>query len=73
MLGGKQGRVDASSIRFAGWAGAALAAVGLLGLIYVPSLLLVWITMLVFAVAAVPQALFAVRQARGRERERESR
>jgi uncharacterized membrane protein YfcA len=69
MLREKQARIDASTVRVAAWAGVALAALGLLGLIYVPSLQLVWIGLLVFAIAAVPQALVAVRQARGRERE----
>jgi hypothetical protein len=72
MSQGKQAPIDASTLRVAAWAGVALAAIGLLGLIYAPSLRLVWIVMLVFAVAAVPQALFAMRggQRRGRNRRR---
>jgi fatty acid desaturase len=58
----KQAPFDASTLRVAAWAGVVLAAIGLLGLIYAPSMLPVWIVMLVFAVTAVPQALFALRR-----------
>jgi hypothetical protein len=70
MSEGKQAPFDASTLRIAGWAGVVLATIGLLGLIYAPSLLVIWIVMLVFAVSAVPQALFATRggQRRGRHR-----
>jgi hypothetical protein len=72
MSKGKQAPpFDASTLRVAAWAGAVLAAIGLLGLIYAPSMLVIWITLLVFAVAAVPQTLFATR--RGQRREREGR
>ncbi len=73
MSQGRQAPVDASTLRAAAWAGAVLAAIGLLGLFYAPSMRLVWIAMLVFAVAAVPQALFAVRLERRRERDRRGR
>jgi hypothetical protein len=38
------------------WAAAALALVGLIGLLLVPSARIVWIVLLVFALAAIPQA-----------------
>jgi hypothetical protein len=69
MSQGKQAPVDASTLRVAAWAGVVLAAIGLLGLIYAPSMLVIWIVMLVFAVAAVPQTLFATRLGQRRERE----
>jgi hypothetical protein len=71
MSQGKQAPFDASTLRVAAWAGVVLAAIGLLGLIYVPSLLVIWIVMLVFAVAAVPQTMVAARL--GQQREREGR
>jgi membrane protein implicated in regulation of membrane protease activity len=71
MSQGKQAPSDASTLRVAAWIGVVLAAIGLLGLIYAPSLLVIWIGMLVFAVAAVPQTMFATR--RGQRQEREGR
>jgi hypothetical protein len=49
------------------------APLAVLGLVAAPSMRLVWIVMLVFAVAAVPQALAATRQQARRERERRGR
>jgi uncharacterized membrane protein YfcA len=69
MSQGKQAPFDASTLRVAAWAGVVLAAIGLLGLIYLPSLWLVWIVMLLFATAAVPQMLFAERYQQRRQRE----
>jgi len=43
--------------RAIGRAGAGLAGIGVIGAIYLPSLRLVWIVMLVFAIGSVPQAL----------------
>lgn len=53
---------NASVARAAGWAGAALSALAVLGLFYVPSLRLIWIVMLVLAVGAVPQAIWVARR-----------
>ena len=69
MSQGKQAPFDASTLRVAAWAGVVLAATGLLGLMYLPSLWLVWIVMLVFATAAVPQTLFAERFQQRRQQE----
>ncbi len=48
------------------WAGAALAALAVLGLVYAPGAGIVWLVLLVFAVAAIPQALLAGRARRRR-------
>jgi membrane protein implicated in regulation of membrane protease activity len=69
----KQAPMDASARRAAAWIGAVLAAIGLLGLIYAPSLRPVWIVMLVFAIAAVPQVVLSARFQHQRERERRGR
>ena len=45
----KQASNDASALRAAAWVGVVFAAIGLLGLMYLPSLWPVWIVMLVFA------------------------
>jgi hypothetical protein len=42
--------------------------IAVLGLLYAPGLVLLWIVMLVFAVAAIPQALLAGRFTERRER-----
>jgi hypothetical protein len=60
-------------MRAAGWAAAVLAGLALLGLLVAPSMRLVWIVMLVFAVAAVPQAFVAARLQERRERKRRGR
>jgi hypothetical protein len=49
------------------WAAAVLAGIAVIGLIVVPSLQLVWIILLLLAVAAIPQALL---RARGERQER---
>jgi fatty acid desaturase len=64
----KQASNDASALRAAAWVGVVFAAIGLLGLMYLPSLWPVWIVMLVFAMAAVPQMLFAERFQQRRKR-----
>jgi Flp pilus assembly protein TadB len=61
---------DAAFARAAGWAGAALAALALIGLALAPSLRVLWVVLLVFAIAAVPQALATTRR---QKRERASR
>lgn len=38
------------------WSAAAFLAVGVVGLLLAPGLLLVWVVLLVFGIAAVPQA-----------------
>jgi dolichol kinase len=43
--------------RIIGWGGVVLAAIGVIGAIYLPSLRLLWIVLLVFAIGSVPQAL----------------
>ena len=58
-------------MRAAGWAAAVLAGVAVVGLVAAPSVRLLWIVMLVFAVAAVPQAFAAERLQARRERERD--
>jgi membrane protein YdbS with pleckstrin-like domain len=57
-----------------GWAGVALAVVGLIGLVSMPSLGIVWVVLLVFAVAAIPQALLAGRaERRNQEADRDGK
>jgi hypothetical protein len=73
MSQGKHAPIDASTLRVAAWAGVVLAAIGLLGLIYAQSMRPVWIVMLVFAIAAVPQVLFAARGGQRQERDRRRR
>ena len=46
------------------WAGVGLAVTALAGLVVFPAAILVWIPLLVFAVAAVPQALLLPTPAR---------
>jgi hypothetical protein len=60
-------------VRTVGWAAAVLAAVAVVGLVAARSLLLLWIVLLVLAIAAVPQALGIVRRQRVEERERQER
>lgn len=57
-------------MRATGWAAAVLAGLAVVGLVAAPSVRLLWIVMLVFAVAAVPQAFAAERLQARRERER---
>ena len=61
---------SASTMRATGWAAVVLAALAVAGLVVAPSVRLLWIVMLVFAVAAVPQAFAAERLQARRERER---
>lgn len=62
-----------STLRTAGWAAATLAGLALLGLLVAPSLRLLWISLLVLAVAAVPQTLATIRFQARKERERHRR
>ena len=64
----KQPPTNNVALRATGWAGAVLAAFAVVGLLVAPSLRLVWIVLLVFAVAAVPQAFAARRRRERRER-----
>lgn len=67
-ISGRTGRIIA-------WGGVVLGAVAVLGLIYAPGVLLLWIVLLVFAVASIPQALFARRlyERRSRDPHRQDR
>ena len=56
--------------RATAWAGVALAAIAVLGLLYARGLLLLWIVLLVFAIAAIPQALLPGRAERRERRGR---
>jgi hypothetical protein len=67
---GKKTRTTVPIVRKAGWVGAALAGLALVGLIVAPSAKLVWIAMLVFAIAAVPQAYLLSRRNERPDRER---
>jgi hypothetical protein len=64
----KRTQMTAAAQRATAWAGAALAAIAVFGLLYAPGLLVLWIVLLVFAVAAIPQALLAGRLESRRER-----
>ena len=59
-----------STLRASAWAAVVLAAVAVVGLVAAPSVRLLWIVLLVFAVAAVPQAFAAERLQARRERAR---
>jgi fatty acid desaturase len=72
-LNRKRTHGDASVLRAAVWAAAVLAGLAVLGLFAAPSLRLVWIVLLVFAIAAVPQALLAARREERREDARRDR
>lgn len=50
------------------WTAAASAAIAVLGLVFFPSVRLVWIVLLIFAVAAVPQGIALTREPRSRRR-----
>jgi Flp pilus assembly protein TadB len=62
---------NAATVRAAGWSGAMLAAVAVIGLVYAPSMRTIWIVILVLGAASVPQAWFALRRDARRERERD--
>ncbi len=62
---------NAATVRAAGWSGAMLAAIAVIGLIYAPSMRTIWIVILVLGAASVPQAWFAVRRIDQRERQRD--
>jgi hypothetical protein len=64
----KEIQMTAAAQRATGWAGVVLAVIAVLGLLYAPGLVLLWIVMLVFAVAAIPQALLAGRFTERRQR-----
>jgi hypothetical protein len=66
MTAPKETPMTAAARRATAWAGVALAAIAVLGLLYARGLLLLWIVLLVFAVAAIPQALLAGRRTDGR-------
>jgi cytochrome c oxidase assembly factor CtaG len=66
----KQTTTNASTMRATLWAAVVLAALAVAGLIAAPSVQLLWTVMLVFAVAAIPQALAAERIQARRERGR---
>ncbi len=63
----------AATVRAAGWSGAMLAAIAVIGLIAAPSMRTIWIVILVLGAASVPQAWFALRREQQRaERERDA-
>ena len=70
MPNAKEPTANAATARAAGWAAVVLAALAVAGLFAAPSVRLLWIVMLVFAVAAIPQAFAAERRQARRERER---
>jgi hypothetical protein len=51
-----------------GWTAVVFAVVAVIGLVYARSLLVLWVVLLIFAAAAVPQALFARRLFDGKGR-----
>jgi len=58
---------DARAKLIAAWTGAVLTVVAIVGLITVPGARLVWIVLLVFGIATIPQVLFWRHTAGGRE------
>jgi hypothetical protein len=64
---------NAATVRAAGWSGAMLAAIAVIGLFEAPSMRTIWIVILVLGAASVPQAWFALRREQRRaERERDA-
>lgn len=64
---------NAATVRAAGWSGAMLAAIAVIGLIEAPSMRTIWIVILVLGAASVPQAWFVLRREQQRaERERDA-
>jgi hypothetical protein len=61
---------NAATLRAAGWSGAMLAAIAVVGLVEAPSMRTIWIVILVLGAASVPQAWFALRREAQGERER---
>ena len=60
----------AKQFRATAWSAVGLAAAAVAGLIAVPGMRMIWIVMLVFAVAAVPQSLFAAHLHERRRKDR---
>ncbi len=60
----EQQQPSASLITPTAWAAAALAAIAVVGMLAAPSLLPIWIILLVLGIAAVPQAALHARQER---------
>ena len=60
----------AKQFRATAWSAVGLAAAAVAGLVEVPGMRLIWIVMLVFAVAAVPQSLLAARLHEKRRKDR---
>ena len=60
---------NAATLRAAGWSGAMLAAIAVVGLVYAPSMRTIWIVILVLGAASVPQAWFALRREQGQGRD----
>jgi hypothetical protein len=62
---------NAATVRAAGWSGAIMAAIAVIGLIYAPSMRMIWLVILVLGAASIPQTWFALRRGAQRERKRE--
>ena len=63
---------NSATLAAAGWSGAVLALIALVGLMYAPSMRTVWIVLLLFGAASVPQAWFALRREQQRDRRRDA-
>lgn len=57
----------------AAWAGAGLTVIAILGLLAAPEARLLWIVLLVFGIATIPQVLLWRHSARGEERSDDER
>lgn len=68
-MGGRETQQADATVAIAGWAGVGCAILAAVGIVLVPSLLVLWVVLIVVAVAAVPQALLVVRREQ-RERAR---
>jgi 4-hydroxybenzoate polyprenyltransferase len=63
---------NAATLSAAGWSGAVLAALALIGLMYARSLRTIWIMLLVLGAASVPQAWLALRREQKRDQRRDA-
>jgi hypothetical protein len=69
----RQPASNAATVRAAGWSGAVMAAIAVVGLVEAPSMRTIWIVILVLGAASVPQAWLALRREQQRaERERDA-
>jgi hypothetical protein len=60
--------LDAKTKLVAAWVGVAFTLISIIGLLALPGARLIWVVLLIFGVATIPQVLFADRFRGGRKR-----